>query len=384
MNDEFLILDGETTTSHKGQFADKKNKLVNLGFKSPKVGRQVIYLDEKHAIPRCQEMLDAHDWIVGFNIKFDIHWMLNVGLNLGPETKVWDCQLYEYSKYNQRRKYISLEDTCQTYGIPGKIDVVKNEYWSKGIDTDQIPRHILTEYLEGDLEATEAVFLKQLAQRSKYSWFNTFRRDCCDLWSVIEMERAGSLLDVVGCEAEAQRQLLRKEELQRELSKLHEGVPVNYNSPDQLSALLYGGTIVEEQRVPVGVYKTGAKTGQPRYSIFRYEHTIPRLFEPPEKSELAKEGLWSTSEDNLLKIKTTKANKKIIEILIELAKIDKLVSSYLVKMPNMVKEMSWADNYIHGTYNHGITLTSRLASDKPNLQNSPPAFKQFLISRFNN
>jgi len=268
VNDEFLILDGETTTSHKGQFADKKNKLVNLGFKSSTIGTQVIYLDEDNAVQRIQELIDSHAWIVGFNIKFDIHWMLNVGINIGPDTKVWDCQLFEYSKYNQRRKYISLEDTCQTYGLPGKIDVVKNEYWSQNIDTDQVPRDILTEYLIGDLEATQAVFLKQLAQRSQYSWFNTFRRDCCDLWSVIEMERTGSLLDVVGCEAEAERQLLRKEELQRELSKLHEGIPVNYNSPDQLSALLYGGTIVEEQRVPVGVYKTGKNSNSFLYYLY--------------------------------------------------------------------------------------------------------------------
>jgi DNA polymerase I-like protein with 3'-5' exonuclease and polymerase domains len=51
-------------------------------------------------------------------------------------------------------------------------------------------------------------------------------------------------------------------------------------------------------------------------------------------------------------------------------------------MPRMLEEFQWEGNVLHATYNHGITLTSRIASDKPNAQNFPPVFKKYIVSRF--
>lgn len=379
-----LILDVETLTHQKGNPFSTKNKLVNVGFQCGEYS-EIIYLDEPEAVQRIQTIIDGYEWLVGFNIKFDLHWLLNIGIKFNDKHKVWDCQLYEYSKYYQRRKYISLQDTCLTYGLEGKLDVVKLEYWDKGVDTDQIPREILSDYLIQDLVSTEEVFCQQFAERDggqRPRWFTTFRRDCCDLWSVIEMERAGSLLDVKGVEVELEKQTARKVELEEQILRSADGVPLNLGSGDHLSCLLYGGTIVEEQRVPVGVYKTGERVGQPRYSVFKYEHVLPRLYEPAPKSELKKEGYWSTSEDNLLRIKTPKKTRGLLDAIIEVGKIDKLIGSYLVKMPKMLQEYSWEDNLLRGTYNHGVTMTGRLASDKPNLQNAPPILKKYFISRF--
>lgn len=379
-----LILDVETLTHQKGNPFSTKNKLVNVGFQCGEYS-EIIYLDEPEAVQRIQTIIDGYEWLVGFNIKFDLHWLLNIGIKFNDKHKVWDCQLYEYSKYYQRRKYISLQDTCLTYGLEGKLDVVKLEYWDKGVDTDQIPREILSDYLIQDLVSTEEVFCQQFAERDggqRPRWFTTFRRDCCDLWSVIEMERAGSLLDVKGVEVELEKQTARKVELEEQILRSADGVPLNLGSGDHLSCLLYGGTITEEQRVPVGVYKTGERVGQPRYSVFKYEHVLPRLYEPAPKSELKKEGYWSTSEDNLLRIKTPKKTRGLLDAIIEVGKIDKLIGSYLVKMPKMLQEYSWEDNLLRGTYNHGVTMTGRLASDKPNLQNFGKEMKKLIISRF--
>ena len=384
-----LIFDTETTTSNKGNFADKRNKLVVGGFHygDHKVYTRFWY-DDPDYVYHIQKCIDAHEWIVGFNLKFDLHWLLNVGIKFRDYHKLWDCQLFEYSKYYQRKKYISLQDTCESYGLQGKIDVIKEEYWNKGIDTDQIPRDILGEYLDRDVQETYEVLQHQLAYRPdgmRPSWFNTFRRDCSDLWTVIEMERAGSLLDVQGVKCELEQQQMRKQELVQSVlsvvpTELHSSF--NLNSNDDLSCLLYGGTIVEEQRIPVGVFKSGARVGQPRYSVFKYEHVLPKRFEPARNSEMKKAGYWSTAEDNLLKIKANKKDRQLLDNIIEIGKIEKLIGSYLIKMPKMIEDYHWPAGYLHGQYSHGITMTSRLASDKPNMQNMGPTMKKYIISRF--
>jgi DNA polymerase I-like protein with 3'-5' exonuclease and polymerase domains len=199
------------------------------------------------------------------------------------------------------------------------------------------------------------------------------------------MERAGSLLDVAGVKSELEAQQMRKQELVQSVLKY---VPAeltetfNLNSNDHLSCLLYGGTIIEEVRLPVGVFKTGPKTGMPRYKVHLYEHELPKRFEPIRNSEMKKAGYWSTSEDNLLKIKAKKEGRQLLDNIIEIGKIEKLIGSYLVKFPQMLLDYRWDDGCLHGTYSHGITLTSRLASNSPNLQNAPPVMKKYITSRF--
>lgn len=392
---KWLILDVETTTSNKGMWSDPKNKLVNVGLKWRDEDAVIIYMDEDNVLDRINTIISEADFIVGFNLKFDLHWLINAGVSLVGK-KLWDCQLFEYSRLYQRHKYISLNETAERWGLPTKLDVVKLEYWDKGIDTDQIPRDVLSEYLEQDLVVTEAVLEKQLALRElgghRPTWFNTFRLDCVDLWSIIEMERAGTLVDLKGLEIEKQRQYDRKRDLELQLRELAKGVPINLGSNDHVSCLLFGGNIVEEQRLPIGVYKSGAKVGQVRYQLCEYIHTMPRIFEPVPKTELKKvrkdadgkeiHKYYSTSEDVLLKVKTKKVDKWIIEALIELGKIDKLIGSYLDKIPKDMEKYGWKDDYLYGSFNHGITLTGRLASEKPNLQNISPEVKKYMPTRF--
>jgi len=64
----------------------------------------------------------------------------------------------------QTPRYPSLDQACEKYGIPLKLDVVKTEYWDKGICTSEVPTEILQEYLEGDLDRTERVFKEQIKQ----------------------------------------------------------------------------------------------------------------------------------------------------------------------------------------------------------------------------
>lgn len=163
-----LTFDTETTTHNNGNWADKRNKLVMSGFKwlddanvnivnhligNPEISKKYI-----------QDLITSADIVIGFHIKFDLHWLCNIGVNIHTIKRVWDCQIAEFLLSAQRNPYNSLNDACEKYGIPLKLDVVKTEYWDKGIDTDAIPIPILTEYLEGDVIRTECVFKFQYEQ----------------------------------------------------------------------------------------------------------------------------------------------------------------------------------------------------------------------------
>lgn len=156
-----LTLDVETKTSNKGHWADKKNKLIMSGFKWLDAQPDIYIHADDHMdlLPGViQDKLEAADIIVGFNCKFDLHWLANIGVDIRCIKRVWDCQIAEFLLSAQRNPYNSLNDACIKYNIPLKLDVVKTEYWDKGIDTDQIPPPVLQEYLEADLDRTERVF----------------------------------------------------------------------------------------------------------------------------------------------------------------------------------------------------------------------------------
>lgn len=161
---KILTLDVETTTSNTGHWADRKNKLVMIGHKwlHESIFHIVNYFpgDEEPV----QDLISKADIVVGFNIKFDLHWLANIGVDIRCIKRVWDCQIAEFLLSAQRNPYNSLNDACIKYNIPLKLDVVKTEYWDKGIDTDSIPTAVLQEYLEGDLDRTERVFKKQYEQ----------------------------------------------------------------------------------------------------------------------------------------------------------------------------------------------------------------------------
>lgn len=162
-----LTLDVETTTSNKGHWADKQNKLVSSGLKWLDQTPATYDIREYSIEEICRlniQALNKADIVVGHNIKFDLHWLCNIGVDISNIKQIWDTQIAEFLLMAQRNPYNSLNDALQKYGYPLKLDGVKTEYWDKGIDTDEIPVDILREYLEYDLIGTENVFKEQAKQ----------------------------------------------------------------------------------------------------------------------------------------------------------------------------------------------------------------------------
>jgi DNA polymerase-1 len=265
------------------------------------------------------------------------------------------------------------------YGIPGKFDRVKTDFWDKGIDTDQIPRPILTEYCLQDIEITKQIYYKQ-QERITPKNRNLISLQMQDLLVLEDIEWNGLYFNPE--KVKEKEDALTKEiaDVQAQLNIYHSIPNFNWGSPRQLSALLYGGTIDEDKRIPVGVYKTGEKVGQPRFKVEVITHTLPRMYNPPRGSETKTEGVWSTDEDTLLKIKGGK--KDLIQRLLKVRELSKLQSTYVKGLRETHMEMHWPANYLHGQYNQVVAATGRLSSTNPNVQNLSERVLDIFESRF--
>ncbi|MCL5460173.1 DNA polymerase, partial [Loigolactobacillus coryniformis] len=71
------------------------------------------------------------------------------------------------------------------------------EYWDKGLDTNQVPYEILSEYLEQDLRTTAQVFFKLQCEIDRVSRDMTtcIRMAMLDLGILADIEQNGLLYD---------------------------------------------------------------------------------------------------------------------------------------------------------------------------------------------
>ena len=328
-------------------------------------------------VEALQKLIDEAEVIVGFNIKFDLHWLKKAGLRLDHK-RLYDCQLAEFVIERQQNRYPSLNESAAKYQLGAKVDVIKEEYWDKGICTSLIPWPILRAYAKQDAVLTLRTFEAQQAQisplqRRLLSLLNE------DIKVLQEMECNGLIYDAQLCETRAAELQGRIDASRASLNSFYPEVPINWASGDQLSAFLYGGTIHQETKEHIGFYKTGLKKDQPKYGKVVVEHQLPRLYTPLKGTEMAKEGFYSTSEDTLLKLK---GKQGPLTILLELSKMEKLLGTYYAGLPKLNAEMHWQSGRLHGTFNQTVAQTGRLSSTKPNLQNFASELKDVFISRY--
>jgi DNA polymerase-1 len=86
---------------------------------------------------------------------------------------------------------------------------------------------------------------------------------------------------------------------------------------------------------------------------------------PPDSGNKTKNGQYSTAADVLSEMKDQHA---VVGLLLEYREISKLVSTYLEALPKQVNPRT---GRVHTSFNQTGTVTGRLASSDPNLQNIP-------------
>lgn len=377
-----LTVDVEASGANKANPFGRSNKLCCVGLFD---GINYSFVDIEHsALPYArglEQIASAFaqaELIIGFNIKYDLNWIRRYIPNLRIPT-VWDCQLCQFILDAQTNSYPSLDSVLAHYGLPLKDDRIKNEYWDQGKSTLEVPVELLREYNEYDCRGTYEVYKRQtkLLQGNQKV---LFRLHCDDLLVLQEMEANGLLYNV-------EESLKLATELEQELSLVYndlkpfaQGQDVNWNSPKQCSAILYGGTIAfrvrerTEKILKSGDTKVGERWGT-------LEVVYPRLIDPKEGTEL-KDGSYETNEDALRSLKATGTAKTLIQLILRVSQLDKLRGTYYLGIPNTIRRMDWEPDTIHGNISQCVAKTGRTASSQPNIQNFDPALKPLFYSRY--
>lgn len=208
-----VAVDTEITTWNKGHPFDERNKAVCWSYANGKTSGAVRFPDATS----LSQLLHSARAVVVFNGKFDLQWFAKLGIPYDSR-KIWDVQLAEFILSNQTEPFPSLEETAQKYGFGGKLDVIKTEYWDKGINTDEIPWDVLSAYATLDAELTLKCYYAQRELMTP-AQIRLCQLQSQDLSILREMEWNGIPFDEDLCRQRSFETEKRIEEIKLELEK---------------------------------------------------------------------------------------------------------------------------------------------------------------------
>lgn len=435
----YCVVDVETTiTPHMKRKASPftdENWIVAAGWGFPKQAPVGGYYgtDKAGATGLLRTLLSPElKVMVGFNFKFDLLHLLRDPADhaawmawVAAGGMIWDCQLAEYLLMGQVQEahMLSLDEVSPKYGGNVKIDEVK-AYWQRGVNTPDIPRQLLMDYLlgrgdvKGDIGNTEQVFLGQVAKARNRGQFNSIMLNMGALICSTEMERNGCYIDKArGLELKAKLEQ-RERDLTAELqSFLPADLPFafNWGSPAQKSALIFGGKVKYPERVPVldedgkqayaqmevkeqtgETYKSGKNAGlpktrtikvndpsKPKSRIEDFDYVFPG-FTAPQRKWLGDSGNYSTSSDVIEELAAT-TDIPFLKVMGTLGATTKDLGTYYqrdeldkegnIKASKGMLTLVGADGIVHHKVNHTSTVTGRLSHSDPNMGNLPHADK---------
>jgi DNA polymerase-1 len=426
-------------------------------------------------------LLQGTRLIGGFNIKFDLLHALQDPVNRGAWMKyvadgglVWDCQIAEYllEGMGQESQMLSLDEVAPRYGGNVKVDEVKL-LWAAGVDTPDIEPELLTRYLcggldengvwqEGDIGNTERIMLGQIARARQCGQLNSILLNMGALICTTEMERNGMYVDKdLGMQLAA----ALKEKVDEATLALSHYLPAdlpfdfNWNSPNQKSALFFGGTVQYDCREydlkdgtttwdapkagstayvyaqrddyhylledggtiecswydhcqfaelgfedanPRVQFKSGKNAGEyktkkvkvddytkPKSRIVKRDYTFTGYTKPRAKWQGATPGVYSTASEVIEEL--ANSGVPFLKYYSDLMAMAKDLGTYYYTKDEDGKEkgmLTLVD--MHGIIHHKLnmcsTVTARLSSSEPNLQNIPKGnksdVKTVFVSRF--
>lgn len=429
------------------------NKVIAVGWKRKEDKTTTgTWFKQGHGDGWLSPLLEGVTMLVGFNIKFDLlHAMMCGPLNrkawidfVVRGGNVWDCQLAEYliGGMAQEVQMISMDETAPKYGGNLKNDAIKS-LWAAGVDTADIDRDLLMEYLLGvegdpfdlgDIGNTETIFLAQVDIARKRKQMKSILLNMGALLFTIEAEYNGMYVDKELGLKLAEAIAIELEKSTAELNTyLPPDLPFDFAFTNRyhLSPLTFGGKVKYQQRVdildehgnktyvqkkethyvlangdtvskemylqeinspegarPLAYYGSGKMKGEAKTKQVtvpdiekgpkqRWEDrywTFPGYTKPDEEWASSTEGLYSVSAD-VIKELGLRGEVPFTVTLGRNAKLSKDISTYyLVQDP---KSGEWkglltlvdADGIVHHQLHMVRTITARLSSSDPNLQN---------------
>ncbi|PGT89858.1 DNA polymerase [Bacillus thuringiensis] len=146
---------------------------------------------------------------------------------------------------------------------------------------------------------------------------------------------------------------------------------------------LYEGAKAEQTEVEQKIYETVGK----EFKISSPQQKVKLLFEdmkiPTKPRYKTKSGGWSTDKDTLKDIAQYTDNDgnpryPVIPLLQRYSKVSTLLSNFYSKLPKLI-----VDGFLFPSYNSNKAETGRLTCSNPNIQQTEPATRKFMIPESN-
>ena len=198
--------------------------------------------------------------IVAFNAAYEISWFLKYQRQHFEEFlkrggRVYCAQHGQYIASDFQDLYPNLNETAQIYGGTAKVDGVKL-LWEQGVLTSDIDPYLLHDYLvNGDIPNTALCFYGQCAIFAERGQMQMVweRQDAMLAFAYCEF--FGLFVNMPVAQQNQAEQEQRIQELRQQLQQylpkdLPEEFEFNYGSNYHMSALVYGGPIRYDMKVP--------------------------------------------------------------------------------------------------------------------------------------
>ena len=389
---------------------------------------------------RVQQLLDDTTILIAHNAAYDLLWLWESGFKYdGP---VFDTMLAEYVLQRGQKEPLSLEACAERYDLDTKKQDTLKEYFAKGYSTRDIPYNELTEYLVADLEATQQLSDKLMyrLQSKDSGLMETVQLSNQLAVRLARIYQRGfsvdlSKLDEVQTEFEQEKKDLIND-LESHVRRVMGDTPINLNSPEQLSWVIYGRKVIDKQewasiidpymsdedfRYAINsrtekLYRTKAsqchdcsgtgyvrkvkKNGEPFAKpnkcgtcgsagfLFTPTDTAAGFkFKPPSAKWASANG-FSTSKLNLETLEKAARVKGMTEAADFLSKVRRLsaVDTYLSSFVDGIRTHVKSDGKLHVRLLQHRTATGRLSGADPNMQNMPRGgtfpVKKVFVSRW--
>ena len=447
-----LILDVENTTTkrdgklHLDPF-EPTNTLTQVGVMNMKGKHHIFTFDHKEKQDEdgtqhrtLQSILDKTTVLVGHNLQHDLQWLWGGGFKY--EQEVYDTMLAEYILQRGLKKSVSLAACAERYELDyDKQDTLK-EYFKKGYATNEIPLAELSEYLTYDLLVTKALYERleqEYAKPDSASLVNVrnISNNVCKTLTRVYIN--GFKIDKHALTKVRDEFVKELEEIEVRLNasvKLLMGdTPINLNSPEQVSQVIYSRKVHDkkewaalfeftfakneyEDAVKANsslIGKTKARTcdecdgkgkvhkkkkdGTPfakpnkckkcdakGYLLTETKEMAGLGLKAPAKSWISANG-FSTSKSHLdtLISGTKRKGLEVAYTFLTDLKRQSAVSSYLSSFVDGIQNFTKPDGFLHVGLPQHVTATGRFSGRNPNMQNMPRGgtfpVKRVFISR---
>ena len=424
---------------------EEANTLTEVGVLCLDTGdKRLLPFDHKEATERdknnscvLQRMLDTTTLLIGHNLQYDLSWLWCNGFKYDGD--IYDTMLAEYLLMRGQKQPLSLEQCALRRGLKYQKDDTLKTYYKKGYNTNEIPLDELSHYLDLDLLTTGELYDATV---------KTFRSsDSASLRSVRDVTfrtcRVLAKMSVAGIRVDKTTLQHVRHDYERERNEILQrlrgmtralmgGTPINLNSPEQLSWVIFSRKPNDKKEwlnyfnyedssdyrlashktckdkfknivmtVSNVVYKTEANTcpecdgtgkvykikkdgtryARPNkcskcngkgYLLTNTNEMAGLGFFPPSKKWVSANG-FGVGKQNLDALIATAKNNNMENAIDFLQDVKRLsaVSSYLSSFVDGISSNTKRDNRLHINLTQHVTSTGRFSGRNPNMQNMP-------------